>query len=399
MQKRNEHTELTGKRLLFIGHDASMTGAPILLLNLLRLVKQEGNCEISICLQRGGPLLEQYKEVAPIHLIRLDIAFLKWGWFYRAFDWIYSSIRLWSLKRQMGHFDIVFSNTIANGRLLKRLGPVKVPIVSYIHELASVLKFYESSGDTSATLQVSNMILFPSEAVANYLKAAFFVAPYKLMPLKYYFPETSISYSLDKVRAKDRFCTKWQLGTGKLLVVGAGTITLRKGVDRFVRLAALLKHLENRIHFVWIGSSVDEKFKQDIEMLIRQDGIESMITFTGPLPNDLSMFLPFDLFLLTSREDPYPLVVLEAARNGVPAVCLRQNGGIAEFVQNDAGWSFDELSDEALALELFRIMEQTDLMEERGKIARQRYLSWHADPLHIMEQLNVIFATVKNNML
>jgi glycosyltransferase involved in cell wall biosynthesis len=40
---------------------------------------------------------------------------------------------------------------------------------------------------------------------------------------------------------------------------------------------------------------------------------------------------------LPSREDPYPLVCLEAACHGKPIVCFDGAGGMPEFVREDAG--------------------------------------------------------------
>jgi glycosyltransferase involved in cell wall biosynthesis len=44
-----------------------------------------------------------------------------------------------------------------------------------------------------------------------------------------------------------------------------------------------------------------------------------------------------DVFAMVSREDPFPLVMLEAGSLGVPTVCWADSGGAPEFVETDAG--------------------------------------------------------------
>jgi glycosyltransferase involved in cell wall biosynthesis len=40
-----------------------------------------------------------------------------------------------------------------------------------------------------------------------------------------------------------------------------------------------------------------------------------------------------DVFFLSSREDPFPLVMLEAAHVGKPIVGVRASGGVNDFLQ------------------------------------------------------------------
>src|SRR4051812_34253052 len=50
------------KRILFIGHEASLSGAPILLFNLLKLVADANNIQPIVAIRRYGPFLDEYKK-------------------------------------------------------------------------------------------------------------------------------------------------------------------------------------------------------------------------------------------------------------------------------------------------------------------------------------------------
>ncbi len=44
-------------------------------------------------------------------------------------------------------------------------------------------------------------------------------------------------------------------------------------------------------------------------------------------------FEAMDVFFLSSREDPFPLVMLEAAHVGKPIVGVRASGGVSDFLK------------------------------------------------------------------
>ncbi len=52
------------KKVLFISHDASRTGAPIVLLNLLKWFKTNTDIPFQILLKKGGVLEPDFKAIA-----------------------------------------------------------------------------------------------------------------------------------------------------------------------------------------------------------------------------------------------------------------------------------------------------------------------------------------------
>ena len=49
-------------------------------------------------------------------------------------------------------------------------------------------------------------------------------------------------------------------------------------------------------------------------------------------------FSIFDVFALMFREDPFPLVCLEAALLEKPNLCFARAGGASELVESDSGF-------------------------------------------------------------
>ena len=84
-----------------------------------------------------------------------------------------------------------------------------------------------------------------------------------------------------------------------------------------------------------------------------------------------------DAFALTSREDPFPLVMLEAGSLGIPVVCFAGSGGAQEFVQDDAGLIAPYLNVSAFADHLIRLNNLPLLRQSLGAAARSKVKANH----------------------
>jgi isopentenyl-diphosphate delta-isomerase len=123
------------------------------------------------------------------------------------------------------------------------------------------------------------------------------------------------------------------------LVVGAsGQPEWRKGPGLFVRLARMLttRRPDLDLHFVWVGGPVDESPGFKLIHDIQRAGLADRFHLTGETAEPTQVMGTMDLFALTSREDPYPLTMLEAASLGLPIVSF-DNGGATEFAATGAG--------------------------------------------------------------
>ena len=111
------------------------------------------------------------------------------------------------------------------------------------------------------------------------------------------------------------------------LVVGCcGTVERRKVADLWVEVAREVRKAipDQQVRFVWIGEIAQPIKAHDA-------GVE----FLGPTPNPYPHMRRFDIATLPSRNDPFPLVVLEAMLLGTPVVAFGV-GGVAEQI-GDAG--------------------------------------------------------------
>ena len=66
------------KKIVFISHLADRTGAPIVLLHLLRWLKQRGDFEFVILLEATGELENDFRDIAKTYILNTPSAVNVW---------------------------------------------------------------------------------------------------------------------------------------------------------------------------------------------------------------------------------------------------------------------------------------------------------------------------------
>ncbi len=379
------------KRLLVISHDATLTGAPILLLSLLRLVKD--GYRIEIILKRGGILQNEFKAIGKVVILKSKTYSSKKSSLFMLLDRLSYFFMLCKAIPLVYSCDIIISNTIANGRLLKYFRFFHKPIITYVHELSSVMQSFSKSRDTQNSLSYSNLFLFPSEAVKINLKENYYISDLKLKYFPYYFD--SNKFTLDenlKNRIKYQFLNKWGIPDTAKLIAGMGSVSKRKGTDKFIQIAREIIAKDENAYFFWIGDFTDEEFATEIKEFIeiKTNQNTRQLIFTGGMPYSNYTLLPFDLFFLSSIEDPYPLVVLEASLLKVPTVCYENSGGCVELLQDGAGFILSDSSHESACEEIYNLLQNKIALVQTGNRIYKKVMIKHTDSVKTKNIFNEI---------
>ena len=356
------------KRILFIGHEASRTGAPILLLNFLQWLKANSSgFDVDVLLLRGGELADQFGEISTTYVLpgRPDNPSFIWrGWS--------------SLKRKIGitsrvprvspfftDYDVVIGNTVLALEYLGTFQRRGIPTLCWIHELDFIVRSFFTDNRFKKLSENADQFIVVSKAVGDMLRGR---GIQKQMHLVYGFPR------LERSGKVDVGAIKGKLGIpADAFVVGAsGTIEWRKGVDLFLQIAERTAAVSDKIHFVWVGgnSGDDDPYLRWIDHDFRRLLHSDRINFTGSVKDVEKYFAAFDVFALTSREDPFPLVALEAAALGKPVICFENAGGIPEFVETDAGWIIPYGDVEAFSRRLQDSARAPKVLAATGESAR-----------------------------
>ena len=367
-------------KTLFISHSAGRTGAPIALLYILQWLKTNTPIEFEVLLREGGTLESQFKSLGsttvctppgPRHGPASKLACLLPNPFAESSRYMR---HLTNAYRSRG-IRLVYSNTITNGELLSGLSGLDCPVICHVHELDYWI-IQCGTRNLQLVKQHTDQYVAASEAVKRNL-----VEHHGIPSQKIDVVHESIPIVVDPQGHMKRNDVRRALGipAGALVVGGAGTETWRKGKDLFIQLALLVSKewQATPIHFVWVGPHQNQQDRYELAHDVRHAGLSPILHFVGEVSNPLDYFSAFDIFAMVSREDPFPLVCLEAAALGKPIVCFGDAGGVPEFVENDAGVVVPYLDVPAMASEVLTLACDRRLREAMGnrgaKKARQRH--------------------------
>jgi glycosyltransferase involved in cell wall biosynthesis len=129
------------------------------------------------------------------------------------------------------------------------------------------------------------------------------------------------------------------------------------------------------VDFVWVGHW-DAKMHNDIETKLFDSPCKDRIHFVGYEPETALYHAGSDVYALTSREDPFPSVVLESFDAGVPVVAFSSTGGAASLVEDIGGIAVPTLNVAAFSAAICRLLDSPELSAGLGKTA-QEYVDRH----------------------
>lgn len=292
--------------LIFVSHEASQTGAPSVLLSLMKWVKTNTNINFSIIVGHKGPWNNRFQEIAPTFFM----------------DDPHGDDFQKNLRAFCGdQVQAVYINTIASALYAQQLDYLSPKFITHVHEMENVFK------------------LFPDhvEVLKRISKDFISVSPGSTEALNKRFSNINLHFLKPFIETYDNTRLALAPSNSKFKVFGCGAVEQRKGFDLFCDIAAHIKKMGiDDFQFYWIGN--DKGTDLEVSETINSRDVSDIVEYLGPQECPRDFFKWGGVFLLPSREDPYPLVCMEAAEMGLPVICFdEQAGGMSTFVEHDVG--------------------------------------------------------------
>lgn len=374
------------KKILFISHDATRTGAPLILLELLKWLNTNHSnaIQIDVLLVQRGALEQDFKKesnkIFNYWELNKPLKFkeIVWAKLYSKFKIKKKSKKtLFYETVATNNYDLIYANSVVSlpiaVQIKNRIPNTK--LLLHVHELDTIIQ--------QSVPNFENYIPFIDSyiAVSNLVKENL-ITKYKvnqdLIALVYEFGV--VKEELKKKR-------------NSIFTVGAsGVVHWRKGSDVFLQVAKCIvqNHSDVKIKFVWVGDFGNDEhiIKADIKKM----GLEDAVQFVGEKTNPGNFYNNFDVFLLTSREDPFPLVSIEVAHLGKPIICFDKASGITEIIEKGGGFVIPYLDVTAMAKKIIWYYSNPDKVITDGEKAKQLFSGFTADkmiPL-LCEQIKTI---------
>ena len=365
------------KNILFVSHDANRAGAQILFLRFLKLLKENQNFKFSILLKEGGIIENEFNEIAQTYYWKRQKSMGEKSFFSKLYKRFinkdaYKNKFFSALKNQ--NFDLIVSNTIANGDILPVLRQLNCPIITYVHELEMGIQQYTKPEFFQNVIALSSSYIACADSVKQNLIQNYSINPTLIKVLPSLLPESALKYNLN-ILLNDKLRQQYSIPLDAFLIGGMGTVDLRKGVDVFLQVANKLKQNQN-VYFLWVGGQDTETDYKNFQIDKSRLGLKNVI-FQKSVENPLDFMSIFDVFFVSSREDPYPLVVLEAAMLSKPIICFDKAGGAKDFVEDDCGAVVEYLNVDSVVEKMVELKENPSLREQIGVNARKKVLERH----------------------
>lgn len=155
--------------------------------------------------------------------------------------------------------------------------------------------------------------------------------------LLYLFSQSILPFTYESsIREKIRSLLNYE--EDDVVVCGGGVISARKGFDIFVKTALKIpsSHDNKKIRFLWVGGGSYKDFETPDSGMNVIESIQKLgnhLHITGMVPNPYDYFSAVDIFVMCSRSEGIPLVMLENMYLE-KAVVAFDNSGIREVISD-----------------------------------------------------------------
>jgi glycosyltransferase involved in cell wall biosynthesis len=252
-------------------------------------------------------------------------------------------------------------------------------VISHAHEMEIGLQLSSNRSDVERQLAASDVVIACAGGVRDNLINNYQLAPERCTLITEYIPYTEPQQLLElgcNDNPSQAVIETMHLHrtAGEFLFGMAGSAIDRKGFDLFPLLLRACEQRFGPVPFraVWVGcgpgSLPHTKAERDLNLL----GLQHRALLLPGVSCGAAALRELDVLALLSREDPYPVVALEAGAMGIPTVCFRHSGGIAELAEAGCGVAVDYLDLDAFAAALFRLQQDQAERQRLGEAFRSR---------------------------
>ncbi|HHM04773.1 MAG TPA: glycosyltransferase family 1 protein [Gammaproteobacteria bacterium] len=384
------------QNILFISHDSGLYGAQRSLLDLLRTMNRD-QCAVRVVLPCDGALAGELKGIGVpvdfrpvVHWVPSRMMF---GRGYRRRFVCGLKDRVWGICGLIERYgiDVVYTNTVTviEGALAARTAR-KAHIwhlrehVEHNEELKPLLPPWLCY---KAVDRLSRAVVVNSEslrcAVNRYIGMARAVKVYNGVDCR------GSDFGLDP---STRLKSQLGLGVGDSAVIFIGAIHPRKGLGFLVSVAGLVKTMGLRVRFLIVGDG-DEPYVNALKKRICEQGLDNVFCFLGQR-NKIGRYLAVsDVLVLTSNQEPFGRVLIEAMAAGKPVVATRSGGPEEIVIDGETGYlrKFGDVEGFASALSI--LLSDKEKAAQFGEAGRRRVMK-HFDLVAQTERIQSLVQQV-----
>ena len=285
----------------------------------------------------------------------------------------------WRCLLRASDADLIHANWAVCGAMAGIIGRVlRKPVVTTLRgsDVARATRSWLDRMILSLAVRNSRIVICVSEAMAEQLRMQF---PHRTADIHACLNGADEAFFQIDGAVSD--------GTG-LRVLAVGNLIRLKGFDVLIESVARARHRE-RMHVCIVGGGPE---REPLLALAASRGVSSRFTFAGTVPaTDMPIrFSEADVFVLSSRSEGRPNVVVEALAGGLPVISTDLEGVQGMVRNGDTGWLVAVDDADALAAALDRaVIDRVELQRcgERARAFARTQIGTWADTARCYEAL------------
>ena len=309
-------------------HEASLTGAPRIGFDIALSLATDN--DVTLLSKAPGELIDlpQYASLRANYQV-LNTSHLTCDMTYR--ERVQHAVDILSKLKP----DLLYVNSVSSGEWCEAGAQIAIPVVLHTHETRESLPSLLSSVCTPRILTWTDLLIGASAqamddleeltattmSAGNRLNVGIFIDTATVLAQS----ELSVK---TPINARE---STWKQQPNRSSVAMCGLAQHRKGADIFFELAVQLPQYD----FIWIGpwSPPETDLNGPTFERFASLSLENFYV-TGLTTNPYAYLRMADIFLLTSREDPNPLVVAEALVLGKRVVSFAATGASVAMLES-----------------------------------------------------------------
>lgn len=311
-------------KILFVIHDFSLTGAPKLGLQLAEEFARFH--DVTLVSKKDGPLRDLispgiFRDVVVTEtsheISRVSLR-----------ERISDAVKVMNTIKP----DLVYANSVASAEWIDAAIEYNCPSVLHIHEMMSALLELKKMGiyNDSSVANADFIVTASSESLRD-TALLFDVSEEKIFNFGVCVDinRVKVSAEIDPGMALRHDGAELQFhrqdhSNRRKVIAMCGLAQIRKGADLFWHAARLMPEYD----FLWIGPWNDGfAMSANPALALNAEKPLDNLYWSNSTSNPYAFMANSDLFVLTSREDPNPLVIPEAICLGLPVVTFASTGG------------------------------------------------------------------------
>lgn len=176
------------------------------------------------------------------------------------------------------------------------------------------------------------------------------------------------------------------------IALAVGRLTSQKGFDKLIKLWSTIKKKYPGWQLHIVGSGEDEDL---LNTLINKYELQEQVLIYPPDKNIVLRYLESSIFVMTSRYEGFPMVLLEAMGCGLPCISYNYPHGPSEIIHtNEDGFLIKNDDENSFLMKISELMQSKSLRARLGENASINIKRYSTEM--VMKKWISLFHEIKN---